>query len=88
MKELINDFLEKYIYYKPTILQNYQIENLDVEDKRLHSTASESLYEPNFGFTGNRKVRQALATPDEVFSAHVPNKKRDYCAHHYIKYNY
>lgn len=86
MKEFINDFLERYVYYKPTIASDYLPENLDVEDKRLHSTAAEQLYDPNFGFgESGRKVRKALATPEEVFSAQVPNRRRDYCAHHYIR---
>ncbi|RWS29149.1 NADH dehydrogenase [ubiquinone] 1 beta subcomplex subunit 7-like protein [Leptotrombidium deliense] len=45
----------------------------------------ESKYDPLFGFPKGRKVREMIATPEELDSARVPSEHRDYCAHMYIK---
>ena len=85
MKEFINNFLEKYVYYHPRVLEDYEIQNLNVFDKRLLGLSSEPIFDPHFGFPKGRKKREILATPEEVFSAKVPNQNKDYCAHHYIR---
>ena len=86
MKDFINNFLEKYVYYHPTNLEDYKVQSLKIDDKRNLNMSAEPIFDPHFGFERPRKVRQALATPEEVFSAQVPNRNRDYCAHHYIRY--
>lgn len=86
MKEFINNLLEKYVYYHPTVIEDYKTQSLNIDDKRALNTSSEPMFDPHFGFPRHRKPRVALATPEEVFSAQVPNKNRDYCAHHYIRY--
>lgn len=85
MKEFINNFLEKYVIYHPTVVADYKVESLKIDDKRNLNMSAEPIFDPHFGFQKRRKERQALATPEEVFSAKVPNKNRDYCAHHYIR---
>lgn len=53
MKEKINNFLEKYVYYKPVSIDDYSIHNDKfVIDKRLEKPerAAETLFDPNFGF--------------------------------------
>jgi len=43
------------------------------------------LYPANYGFEGKqRKERVMVATPEELESAKVPAKMRDYCAHKWI----
>ncbi|XP_071545254.1 NADH dehydrogenase [ubiquinone] 1 beta subcomplex subunit 7 [Panulirus ornatus] len=38
-------------------------------------------FDPLYGFPEGRKERQMLATPEEMESAQLPLKSRDYCAH-------
>lgn len=88
MKEFINNFLENYVYYKPVNVGDYDVHNMpNITDTSLNRVerAAETIYDPNFGFENGRKVRVAKATPEEIFSANVPNKARDYCADHYIR---
>lgn len=85
MLELFNNFFEKYVKYQPRFVEEFEIDKLDVDDKRLLNTAVEPIFDPNYGFEKGRKIRKSLATPEEVFSAQLPNRTRDYCAHHFIR---
>ncbi|KAI5754199.1 hypothetical protein M8J77_006690 [Diaphorina citri] len=43
-------------------------------------------FDPNFGFAEERPVKVMKATPEELASCHIPQNKRDYCAHKLIDY--
>lgn len=43
-------------------------------------------FDPNKGFHGKRKERVMIATEEEMRSAKLPIKDRDYCAHKLIQY--
>ncbi|XP_078050518.1 NADH dehydrogenase (ubiquinone) B18 subunit [Augochlora pura] len=42
--------------------------------------------DPQYGFENGRRVRIPPATLDEMRSANIPKKKRDFCAHILIDY--
>jgi len=43
-------------------------------------------YDPNLGFEFGRKEREMIATEEEMRSAKLPLKDRDYCAHLLLKF--
>ncbi|RWS13410.1 NADH dehydrogenase-like protein [Dinothrombium tinctorium] len=45
----------------------------------------ESKYDPLFGFPKGRKKREMIATEEELDSAMIEARKRDYCAHKFLK---
>ncbi|XP_060528386.1 NADH dehydrogenase [ubiquinone] 1 beta subcomplex subunit 7 [Cylas formicarius] len=46
----------------------------------------EPTFDPSLGFPEGRKKREMVATEEEMRSVKLPLDRRDYCAHHLIKY--
>ncbi|XP_047986777.1 NADH dehydrogenase [ubiquinone] 1 beta subcomplex subunit 7 [Leguminivora glycinivorella] len=43
-------------------------------------------FDPQSGFTNERKQREMVAKEEDLVSARIPPKFRDYCAHHLLEY--
>uniref|UniRef100_A0A224XPG4 NADH dehydrogenase [ubiquinone] 1 beta subcomplex subunit 7 n=1 Tax=Panstrongylus lignarius TaxID=156445 RepID=A0A224XPG4_9HEMI len=50
------------------------------------SPHQESKFEPLYGFPNGRTEKVMIATEEEMYSAKIPLNKRDYCAHHLLKF--
>ncbi|CAG9560361.1 unnamed protein product [Danaus chrysippus] len=52
--------------------------NLNMDDKPT--------FDPQEGFSYERKPREMIAKEEDLISARIPPKYRDYCAHHLLEY--
>ncbi|XP_028038263.1 NADH dehydrogenase [ubiquinone] 1 beta subcomplex subunit 7 [Bombyx mandarina] len=43
-------------------------------------------FDPQAGFQYERKQREMIAKEEDLISARIPNKYRDYCAHYLLDY--
>ncbi|KAG6448541.1 NADH dehydrogenase [ubiquinone] 1 beta subcomplex subunit 7 [Manduca sexta] len=62
------------------IMGSYGARNVDLymNDK--------TTYEPQAGFSYERKEREMIAKEEDLISARIPPHLRDYCAHHLLEY--
>ncbi|GLH03287.1 Putative ubiquinone oxidoreductase ndufb7/b18 subunit [Gryllus bimaculatus] len=50
------------------------------------SPLKDTVFDPEFGFPNGRKEREMIATVEEMNSAKLAMKDRDYCAHLLLKF--
>lgn len=81
--EAINYVFESVTNYNPKNKFYHRVFRLNVDGQPDDLT--ETKYDDLFGFPKGRKERKVVATREEIDSANIPNKHRDYCAHHLLK---
>lgn len=81
--EAINYVFESLTNYNPKNTFYHRLFRIGVES--LPDDLTENKYDELFGFPNGRKERKVIAKREEVESGVLPNRHRDYCAHHVLK---